>query len=853
MKKINVLGCMVLLFIGHLSLFSADKFYVKLISDVKVFYAKGEYSEVLANLEIAKFGLANHPDLMKEVYLYYALSYFKTKEYAKMMDAIKKLEADFAVSDLTNIPHPPAIAADIEAVQAVRSVPAQTISSQNIEKIRQYETLFQKTLIEIQSENLKKIKTNFKQLKSLLPEDMRNEFVQGILFYLEKNYKKSLPILADLEQKINRKSLTEYIYYFQALLYFENNQKNKAAEIYQKMEDDQLKAKLESIIFKVPAQNVSGAKTVQPPKNDPLQEPAIEKTPQKKNTPIQVAAKLPKEKPSKTENKQPDYQQTLTVLLKDHFSLNTPQLKIKINFQKSLEKKNEANKLLDAIIYFRQNKLKQTIALLNKVQINRLSSTAKEYLLYYRAASLLLSKNHIAALQDADSLTSDALIEQYQQLKASMKEKEEETLPKTYADSNDESRKSFNKEFITLYVSQSEDIDKLTLGIKRLEKMAYRDSRIDFLKAIANFKKKQYQECILAMKQVNTTELTSDQEEEYYFYIAASYILLEQPSKAQKYKNKMKSQKRIINLEAALKNHTKAAETSINVPQTKKTTDSENHQTPANSENSFSELFEAILTRIRTNLYLDFEKGLRKDISQLAAINKKDFRIDFLLGILQIKERKFSQAIDLLNKSLTYAAAELQNDIHYYLSIAHYFSQHFGLSLYHYKFISDPDLIEKQNFYIQKINKQRLADITNLVNHPQNRKLLKTILQKYDWDTELALEIINTHIRQYPQDNPVNFRLTMDILNSSEIYSAAFIQQAVNHSLSMKNYRDAVQIIERSVFIKSVTAETVSIHYQLAELYLQLQNPAKAKSVFLKINQFQKGYKDTEYFLNKLK
>jgi len=81
-----------------------DPFYEKLLGDGKYFYQNGNYPEAIKNLEVAFFGLLDHPYKLLECYIYLGVSYSQIKNQEKSkyyFGEIKRLKLEESLPKLS--------------------------------------------------------------------------------------------------------------------------------------------------------------------------------------------------------------------------------------------------------------------------------------------------------------------------------------------------------------------------------------------------------------------------------------------------------------------------------------------------------------------------------------------------------------------------------------------------------------------------------------------------------------------------------------------------------------------------------------------------------------------------------
>jgi len=243
-----------------------DDFYTRLFKSGKKMYFSGNYKESAKDLRIASFGLQDNPEILKELYLYYALSNFKLKRGDKVVEISDKLLDLYGVKRAEDIEMPEIIKNDLELMfSAVFKNYRITLKGTNIKqdnkrkKIkkrskRDNEKIFALKFAEVKayldSNLLKETATGIKKLNKLKRGDIRTKMLKGILAFRKGDYKTAvknlLPVYKHKEEDLN----DDVCYFLSLSNYFLKNYGQTIA-FYQKVKKQDLKKKLSDILNKV--------------------------------------------------------------------------------------------------------------------------------------------------------------------------------------------------------------------------------------------------------------------------------------------------------------------------------------------------------------------------------------------------------------------------------------------------------------------------------------------------------------------------------------------------------------------------------------------------------------------------
>lgn len=265
-----------ILLLSVLTLFSASikieasegDFYTRLFSNGKKMYLEGEFKEAAKDLRIAQFGLQEKPEILKELYLYYALSNYKLKRGDKVVKISKKLLDLYNVPKAEMIKKPEIIKNDLDlmfsAVFKNYQVPEKKIKPKvKIRKTKAEKKRFHKANIEkkfnkkfsevksnLDSNLLKETLKGIKDLEKIKRRDARTGFLKGILAFRKRNYKQAIIKLTEV-YNTGIPDLKDETSYFLSLSHYFYKNYGQSIAFYQKIIRRELKKKLTDIINKV--------------------------------------------------------------------------------------------------------------------------------------------------------------------------------------------------------------------------------------------------------------------------------------------------------------------------------------------------------------------------------------------------------------------------------------------------------------------------------------------------------------------------------------------------------------------------------------------------------------------------
>ena len=84
-------------------------------------------------------------------------------------------------------------------------------------------------------------------------------------------------------------------------------------------------------------------------------------------------------------------------------------------------------------------------------------------------------------------------------------------------------------------------------------------------------------------------------------------------------------------------------------------------------------------------------------------------------------------------------------------------------------------------------------------------------------------------------------------------YNQEFILKSVDYLEQLSEIPQAIGLLEGCQFVKSKNKEGIEILYKLAELYMNKYDFIKAREYFLQVDRLQKGYRKTNFYIDRIK
>ena len=253
----------------------AESFYLKTLTEGKTYYHQGRYQQAINQFKIAEFGLLEEKEYLAELYLYYALSYFKLGKINESWEILKTLQSELKIKAPDNITVPPQIENDLKLMLAVLKNyknPANENRDKNINvmRIKSFEEGFQKARRCLKNNDLPGLDKEIKGLVRIDKKDVRIPYLKGIAAFKKKKYSKCIGYLNKITDLLDPVYKDDVFYYLSLSFYF-LDKKEQAILYSQRVYDKTLREELDEIL-------VSPSSGTMTPKITPKQNPPVKKT-----------------------------------------------------------------------------------------------------------------------------------------------------------------------------------------------------------------------------------------------------------------------------------------------------------------------------------------------------------------------------------------------------------------------------------------------------------------------------------------------------------------------------------------------------------------------------------------------
>ncbi len=227
MKKIIIINLFVLLFN---SVLICSDFYKNLEKEGKEFYMLGKYSEAVENFRIAEFGLHDETDILKEIYLYSSLAYFKLKDGDKVIEITDKLKKLTGILSFRELKKPDEIRDDLDSMFSVieRSYAKKVNAGKSgkhipVVKDNKIERLYKRLRGLLKRNDLNSAIEGIKNLRKLGKNDLRVKYISGVIHFRKNHYKKAMSDLLPVTISDSEELVSESSYYLALLNYFKKD------------------------------------------------------------------------------------------------------------------------------------------------------------------------------------------------------------------------------------------------------------------------------------------------------------------------------------------------------------------------------------------------------------------------------------------------------------------------------------------------------------------------------------------------------------------------------------------------------------------------------------------------------
>jgi tetratricopeptide (TPR) repeat protein len=256
-RRLIVLLCVSLMGAGLFFLYpEAESFYLKTLKEGKTYYNQGRYQQAINQFKIAEFGLLEEKKYLAELYLYYALSYFKLGKVNESRGILKTLQTELKIKAPDNITAPPQIENDWKLMLLT----LKNYDNRSNEKgrkninpilVKGFEEGFQKALNHLKNNDLPGLDKEIKGLVQIDKKDVRIPYLKGIAAFKKKKYRKCTGYLEKIKDLIDP-VYKDDVFYNLSLSYYFVNKKQQAILYSQRVYSKNLREELDTILSPSP-------------------------------------------------------------------------------------------------------------------------------------------------------------------------------------------------------------------------------------------------------------------------------------------------------------------------------------------------------------------------------------------------------------------------------------------------------------------------------------------------------------------------------------------------------------------------------------------------------------------------
>ena len=206
---------LILFLLLNLSVAQVDPFYIKLLEDGKKAYRAGKYDEAIENLKIAEFGLMEERELLREVYVYKALAYFKKKDLTTALQLLNKIKEEFGLKGEKQLKILyPELKEDIDLMFiALKLAPRSKNPKFSSSLSPSFQSIFQETIEALKKGNLEKAKKGLKALEKLNSKEPLTIYVKARIYFETGKFEDAAKLFRRLEKTYNFPLPNEVNYY----------------------------------------------------------------------------------------------------------------------------------------------------------------------------------------------------------------------------------------------------------------------------------------------------------------------------------------------------------------------------------------------------------------------------------------------------------------------------------------------------------------------------------------------------------------------------------------------------------------------------------------------------------------
>jgi len=174
---------------------AADPFYTNLLNEGKTLYLAGKYDDALEDFKIAEFGLLDENEYVPELYYFYALTQYKKGAVAESRALLDKMKTILGEADYAKAKMPAEIERDLSIMTRALAYLGQPGAKPGS---LPFFNLFYETWDLLKAGKLAEAEAGLNSLNRMGGDKARLHFLEGMLAFQKKDYKKCLNRLEKL-------------------------------------------------------------------------------------------------------------------------------------------------------------------------------------------------------------------------------------------------------------------------------------------------------------------------------------------------------------------------------------------------------------------------------------------------------------------------------------------------------------------------------------------------------------------------------------------------------------------------------------------------------------------------------
>lgn len=262
----------------------------------------------------------------------------------------------------------------------------------------------------------------------------------------------------------------------------------------------------------------------------------------------------------------------------------------------------------------------------------------------------------------------------------------------------------------------------------------------------------------------------------------------------------------------------------------------------------FVATYQKALSFIEANQY----NQAKIEIKKLKRINKKDIRIEYLLGRLGFEQKRYPDCIGSLRKVFRSGSIKLRSEALYYLVISYYFVKNFGQTLAFYQKIENAADRIKLETIIRKVRSERQQSI-NKLGVTFSKKGFKELIKRFEGDAFISRDLLAEALKKLPLQKPLIENILRAGQKNPQTCDVDFYLNGANYYEKSKKIKSAIAFLKKSRYYTSRKQENIDIFYKLGVFYFKMKNWQKSLIEMTKVKGIRQGYKDSGNYLETIK